>query len=367
MLRLNPTKWKLLFFVLIAGLLSQILFIPTLAQNFNEDSLIPSWFKINVKWWQDNRITDNEIIDTIKFLSDREIIKLDSDKTKTTLDSNSTLISNIDDKRIPIYMKNVFGFWEKGLVSDSEIIDTIKYLVEKNIMKISSTFKQSRPLAAIIDVLDDSSPNKPAQQNIRQYLEKAGYDVDIYTTKDTTVDFYKKLPSMNYEFIYIRTHSLEVPELKDTTFLFSGEKYNINKYFTEQLSGEIARGIPFYQNESVDISKNDELYKDEMFFMISPKFVDENMIGKFPHSIIFIGGCESIKNQDMARSLVSRGASGIIGWNDTIGVGDNDRAMVTLFESILIKKAEISDSIESVMEKYRSNMQYRSTLQYFHP
>jgi len=39
-------------------------------------------------------------------------------------------------------------------------------------------------------------------------LEKAGYQVDVFTTKDITVDFFKNLPQMNYEFVVIRTHGV---------------------------------------------------------------------------------------------------------------------------------------------------------------
>ncbi len=191
--------------------------------------------------------------------------------------------------------------------------------------------------------------------------------MNIFSAKDVTVEFYKNLPSMNYNFIYLRTHSLVVPELDNTTFLFTGEKYNINKYFTEQVSGQIARGTPSYYEDSVSFENNVESYNNEMYFMISSKFVDETMQGDFPNSIIIIGGCESVKNLDIASSLVSRGASAIVGWTNPILVGENDRAMTTLFEEMLINKTNINDSIHKVMEKYGSNLHYNSTLRYIHP
>jgi len=113
------------------------------------------------------------------------------------------------------------------MFSDSDVTNTIKFLIHSDIISLESTpsYKQPKQLAAIIDQLHDSIPNESFQQKAQQHLENAGYDVDIYTTQDITVDFYKKLPSMNYKFIYIRTHSLGVQELQNSTFLFTGEKY----------------------------------------------------------------------------------------------------------------------------------------------
>lgn len=359
---------KLVLLVLISVLLFQILLIPTLAEKFNQNNLMPNWFKTNVSWWQEDKITENEIINAMEFLLHKEIIKIDSKKIKYTITTNSKISQLTDEehKKIIANLKQKLGFWKDGSVSELMIINVVIQLVEKNIID-STDYKQTKLSAAIIDVLDDSNPNRPAQQKIQQFLEKAGYNVDIFTTKDATVDFYKRLPLMNYNFIYIRTHSLVVQELNNTTFLFTGENYNINKYFSEQLSGQIAKGYPFYVNDSSELEKNKESFNKEMYFMVSSKFVVETMQGVFPHSIIVIGGCESVKNLDIAQSLVLRGASSIIGWTNPILVGENDRAMLTLFEEMLINKSDINDSINIVMEKYGSYLHYDSALRYIHP
>ena len=63
--------------------------------------------------------------------------------------------------------------------------------------------------AAIIDQLDTEFPNKGLHMQAEEYLMTAGYDqVDLFLTEDITVDFYKKLPSMNYDFIVGRNGSV---------------------------------------------------------------------------------------------------------------------------------------------------------------
>lgn len=241
------------FFLSVVLLFQTVTFSPiALAQSPNEDINMPSWFKNNVKWWKEGKLSDKEIINALENLVKREIIKLDSTKIKSgtgVLETKFFLPPNKDGVKIPSYAKNTFVSWEEGSVSDSDVANTIKFLIEANII-FTPTFSQDKPrqLAAIIDQLDDSIPNKRHQQKTLEYLENAGYDVDIYTTEDITVDFFKKLPSMNYKFIIFRTHSLEVPHLGNSTFLFTGEKYDVDKHILEQLSGQVHQAIPISGN-----------------------------------------------------------------------------------------------------------------------
>jgi len=364
---------SLVFFLATVLLFQTVTFIPiALAQSYLEDTNVPSWFKNNAKWWKEDKISDRDIINAIENLLKRGIIKLDSTKIKigTTIpESRLFLPPNKDGASIPSYVKNTFVSWEEGVFSDSDVANTIKFLIEANIIitSTSSPDKQPRQLAAIIDQLHDSIPNKSFQQKAQQYLENAGYDVDVYTTEDITVDFYKKLPSMNYKFIYIRTHSFEIASDDDKTYLFTGEKYDINKYIQEQLSGQVSKGMPISVQEIMKLQESNELSIDMLYFVVGTKFVDELMVGKFPQTVIVIGGCESTKTDDLARSLISRGASEVVGWDNTINSLENDRVMLALLEEVLINKTGFYDAIPSVMQEFGSGLQYSSMLKHFQP
>jgi len=364
---------SLVFFLATVLLFQTITFSPIAsAQSPNEDTNVPSWFKNNVKWWNEGKLSDKDMINAIENLLKREIIKLDSTKIKsgpTLPESRLFLPPNKDGAGMPSYVKNTFVSWEEGSVSDLDVANTIKFLIESNIIitSTSSQDKQPRQLAAIIDQLHDSFPNTRYQQKALEYLENAGYDVDVYTTEDITVDFYKKLPSMNYKFIYIRTHSLEVAELGDSTFLFTGEKYDVDKYILEQLSGQVHKAIPINDQLPDEMIQNATMLSDATYFTIGSKLMDELMIGKFPQTVIIIGGCESVRTLDLAKSLIFRGASAVVGWDRSVNSFENDKVMSALLEEVLINKIGFYDAIPSVMEEFGSDLQFSSELLVIQP
>src|SRR3989304_3697631 len=100
------------------------------------------------------------------------------------------------------------------------------------------------PKAAIIDQLYDDVPNDWVHKRASELLEKAGYQVDIFKTKDITVDFYKKLPLQNYKFVIVRSHGAADANAQNSVTLFTGEKYTTDKYISEQLLGQIKKGAP---------------------------------------------------------------------------------------------------------------------------
>jgi len=145
-------------FLAVVLLFQTATFSPTaLAQSPNEDTNMPSWFKNNVKWWNEEKLSDIDMINAIENLLKREIIKLDSTKIKTGETLSETgffLPPNKDGTKIPSYIKNTFVSWEEGSVSDSDVANTIKFLIETNII-FTPTYSPDKPrqLAAIIDQL----------------------------------------------------------------------------------------------------------------------------------------------------------------------------------------------------------------------
>jgi len=354
---------SLIFFLATTLLFQTVTFTPIVsAQSSNEDINVPSWFKNNVKWWKEEKLSDEEMINAIENLVKREIIKLDSTKIKSgpaLPETKLFLPPNKDGAGIPSFVKNTFVSWEEGSVSDSEVGNTIKYLIEANIIvtSTSSPDKQPRQSAAIIDQLHDIIPNKRHQQKALEYLESAGYDVDVFTTNDITVDFFKKLPSMNYKFIYIRTHSLEVAAVGNSTFLFTGEKYDINKHIAEQLSGQVRKAVPLSDQFP------DEMIKDATeYFTIGTKFIDELMIGEFPQTNIIIAGCETSRTRELPTSLILRGASAVIGWDRSINFMENDKVMIALLEEVLVNKIGNYDAVHSVMGEFGPDLEFSSIL-----
>jgi len=221
------------------------------------------------------------------------------------------------------------------------------------------------PKAVIIDQLSDEMPNEFFQQKATEYLETAGYEVDIFTTKDVTVDFYKNLPTMNYKLVVVRTHGTE-SNTGDDVVLFTGERYTDDKYITEQLLGQVKKATPLLEilfrandNSSSEWVIVNDTYRylkspaeqsertQNEFFAISPKLV-ESMNGKFHDTIFILGGCDTMSNPSMSKALIEQGGSEVFGWDDTIGSTDNDNFILYFLRFHLVEGYAIDQTMEKI-------------------
>ncbi|MDH3677514.1 MAG: hypothetical protein OEQ12_04350 [Nitrosopumilus sp.] len=225
------------------------------------------------------------------------------------------------------------------------------------------------PRAIIIDQLSEEIPNENFKRKAINIFEEAGYEVDIVEGQDITVDFYKDLPSMNYKYIVLRSHAVAKQNSDTPVVIFTGERYSTEQYISEQLFGHVMRAAPLgvreiaaqvptdnwtvvnetYQYFDQPVRQN--IHAENDFFAISPKLVDEMMVGQFPSSTILLGGCSTLSNPSMAKSLIKRGASEVVGWDDLIGSLDNDRALLAIIEENVANNLEIEDAVSSHMEK----------------
>lgn len=229
------------------------------------------------------------------------------------------------------------------------------------------------PRAAIIDQLYDDHKNLNFEQTAKGYFEQAGYKVDLYTTKDITVGFYKNLPSMGYKFIVIRSHaslSLDNATKSPSGNIFTGEKYRPDKYTWEQALGQVQRSMYIYLDYGFNFKNGSYSFnkiagESGTYFSVGAKFVDEQMQGKFPGSIILVGGCASLSNPTLAASLVKRGASTIIGWNNLVSVDRNDEVMLAVIKGLLIDKSDVKDVVQSTMKQFGPDPLYSGVLKYY--
>lgn len=224
------------------------------------------------------------------------------------------------------------------------------------------------PKAVIIDQLYDELPNDDFHTKTTQYLEKAGFTVDIVTTKDVTIDFYKNLPKMNYKYVIVRTHGAENSE---DVVLFTGEKYSEDKYIQEQLFGQVKKAAPLLEisykvsgnssnwvvvNETdrylitpanpVDDTRNE-------FFAISSELVENGMNGKFDNTVFILGGCNTLSNPSLAKSLIDRGASVVLGWDNAVSNTDNDNAMLFVLANLFENNLELNQVLEKMPDFFQ--------------
>ncbi len=246
------------------------------------------------------------------------------------------------------WLMNLFGGFEEKQSTEIKTEDETTIKIKK---------------AVIIDQLYQDFPNESFQQNATKLLTDGGYEVDLFTTADITIDFYKELPTMDYEFIVLRSHSLAIYGNKPSSWIFTGEKYEAGRYTQEQLSGMLSPGVPFRQGQISQMTQGDA--KSERLFMIGSKMIDKMMVGQFPGTQIILGGCDTMSQVYLAEALVKRGASSVVGWNGLVELRDNDAVMLSLLDDIFNGNLEMDDAVEKVMNDYKGKTYYGTKLKHF--
>ena len=86
--------------------------------------IIPDWIKNNARSWSSSSISDNEFIDGIEYLIEKEIISVMPSERSTF------------EKEITDWIKNNAKWWAGDLISDGDFVESIQYLVKKGIILV---------------------------------------------------------------------------------------------------------------------------------------------------------------------------------------------------------------------------------------
>ena len=86
---------------------------------------IPVWIKQSGDWWSTNQIVDSEFLEGIKFLVEKQIIEI------PLLE-----MSPESEWKIPTWAKTTAGWWYEDKITDDEFLSLIKNLVEREIIII---------------------------------------------------------------------------------------------------------------------------------------------------------------------------------------------------------------------------------------
>ena len=87
---------------------------------------VPDWVKNTAGWWAADTISETEFLNAIEFLVNKEIIQV----SDTTSDKD---ISGY----VPSWIKNNAEWWADGQIDDSSFVSGLQWLISNGIMKIS--------------------------------------------------------------------------------------------------------------------------------------------------------------------------------------------------------------------------------------
>ena len=89
---------------------------------------IPSWIKNNAGWWSKDQIGDSDFVLGIQFLINEGIMRI----PPSTPESTSEMTNEI-----PSWIKNNAGWWSQGVITDTDFVSGIQWLITNGIIKMA--------------------------------------------------------------------------------------------------------------------------------------------------------------------------------------------------------------------------------------
>jgi len=124
-----------------------------------QESNVPSWIKITAEWWGEEKISDQEFIDSLQYLLEKEILSIPAPEASidpvcgvgATFDEQTgdCEIPNEEDSTgvfpdavsghqsiVTSWIKVTALWWGQSKISDQDFVDAITYLAENRILSI---------------------------------------------------------------------------------------------------------------------------------------------------------------------------------------------------------------------------------------
>lgn len=207
-------------------------------------------------------------------------------------------------------------------------------------------------------------------------LQHAGFRVDYYPPNAIDVNLYERLPQLGYKIILVRSHSTGlVGTVNDTTgavstsgsliSLFTDESYNVDQHVAEQLDRtldvvRIAQPVPgATAGPGVTSVVAPQIQK---YFGITPAFIAAHASGHFAGTVVLLMGCEAMSRPDMARTLRSRGATAVIGWDGPVTPEHTDQATLVVLQALLTNGLDAKAAVDATMRQLGKDPVYGASL-----
>jgi len=212
--------------------------------------------------------------------------------------------------------------------------------------------------AAIVDQLALTEPNPSFAEEATRTLQGAGYTVDYYPGEQVTVEFYRDLPTHNYDLIVLRNHAARRPDvlaskLPDEAALFTSEAYNSDEYVDDQNALRL-----------VKVRYPDS---DEVFFGVRSDFITSSMKGRFDGTTIVLMGCNGLTTSRTAEAFVEKGAKAVVGWSELVSASHTDEATERLLEHLVVDGQTLEEAVEKTMADVGPDPAYGSVLRVYPP
>ncbi|WP_428324052.1 peptidase [Nitrosopumilus sp.] len=109
--------------------MAAILLVATTASSAYAE--VPDWVKNNAGWWADGVISESEFLTGISFLISDGIITVPT-----------TTVSSETAENVPSWVKNNAGWWADGTISDGEFVNGVQHLIQFGLLSVSVPSEQ---------------------------------------------------------------------------------------------------------------------------------------------------------------------------------------------------------------------------------
>lgn len=227
---------------------------------------------------------------------------------------------------------------------------SIAYLTSNSTLSHTPTVADTNKKAVIVDQLNLTYPNQTFVREATAILEEANYKVDYVLGEEVTIDFYKSLPSKNYDLIIFRVHSAASKYGDNPVVLFSSENYTQDKYQFAQVTDSVQK--VYYD------------YGEAYYFAVGPKFV-RGLEGRLNNATIIHMGCEGLEQTNMAKAFVEKGAKVFVGWTGDVNAYHSDAAILCFLREYVFKSRTVEHARLITVGEIGSDPVYKSELWYY--
>ena len=103
-----------------------VCFIVMMIPNLFAEKQVPEWVKNTAGWWSNDVISETEFVNAIEYLIKDEIILVQIQPNIETL------------QNVPEWVKNTAGWWSNDVISETEFVNAIEYLIKIGVINISN-------------------------------------------------------------------------------------------------------------------------------------------------------------------------------------------------------------------------------------